>query len=340
MAKRGIILMNLGSPDSTKVGDLKKYLTEFLMDERVIDKPFLLRTLLVRGIIVPFRAAKSAEAYQKIWWEEGSPLVVITQRLQKAVQAKMPETIEVAMRYGNPDPKQAYERLLQANPDLEEVVLVPLYPHYAMSSYETAVEYMKEIHAENNYRFKLKTVAPFYNHPAYINALAQSMKPCLQNDFDQLLFSYHGIPERHIYKADKTNGKHDLTSSEDCCENIEARDTCYRYQVMMTSKLVAEKLGLKKPQWQISYQSRLGRDPWLLPNTQVRLPQLPGEGIKNLVVTCPSFVSDCLETLEEIDIRGREDFLASGGKSYAYIPCMNTNELWVEALVQLINEVI
>ncbi|ANI88012.1 ferrochelatase [Arachidicoccus ginsenosidimutans] len=339
MAKRGIILMNLGSPDSTSVKDLKKYLTEFLMDERVIDKPFWLRTLLVRGIIVPFRAAKSAEAYQKIWTKDGSPLVVITKNLQKALQVKMPENIEVAMRYGNPAPTTAYENLLQQNPDLEEVILVPLYPHYAMSSYETAVEYMKEIHAKNHYSFQLKTVPPFYNHPAYINALAENMRPHLQNDFDQLLFSYHGIPERHIYKTDKTNSKHDLLSTENCCENPEAQATCYRYQVMQTSKLVAEKLGLKKSQWQISYQSRLGRDPWLQPNTQERLPKMPNEGIKKLVVVCPSFVSDCLETLEEIDMRGREDFLASGGESYEYIPCMNTNELWVNALVELINEI-
>ncbi|MGF7231175.1 ferrochelatase [Arachidicoccus sp.] len=339
MAKRGVILMNLGSPDSTDVKDLRKYLTEFLMDKRVIDKPLWLRTLLVRAIIVPFRAPKSAEAYKTIWWKEGSPLVVLTEQLRKAVQSKMSETVEVAMRYGNPAPTNAYESLLKQNPDLEEVVLVPLYPHYAMSSYETAVEYMKEVHAKNKYTFNLKVVPPFYDHPSYINALAENMRPYLQEDFDQLLFSYHGIPERHIYETDKTGGKHDLLSSENCCENIAARDTCYRFQVMTTSKLVAEKLGLKKQQWQQSYQSRLGRDPWLQPNTQVRLPQLPVEGVKKLMVVCPSFVSDCLETLEEIAIRGKEDYLKFGGEKYTYIPCMNTNELWVSTVVQLINEV-
>ena len=338
MAKRGIILMNLGSPDSTSIRDLKKYLTEFLMDERVIDKPFLYRNLLVKGIIVPFRAKNSAEAYQKIWWKEGSPLVVLTERLRDALQAEMPENIEVAMRYGNPDPKTAYDNLLKKNPDLQEVVLVPLYPHYAMSSYETAVEYMKKVYAKNNYSFKLKTVPPFYNHPAYINALAESMKPHLQNDFDQLLFSYHGIPERHILKTDKTNSRHDLHSPEKCCDNAAAQATCYRHQVMTTTKLVAEKLNLSKSKFQISFQSRLGRDPWLQPNTQERLPRLAGEGIKKLVVVCPSFVSDCLETLEEIDIRGREDFLASGGASYEYIPCMNIHEAWVKALKEIIEQ--
>lgn len=330
--------MNLGSPDSTSTKDLKKYLTEFLMDERVIDKPFLYRSLLVKGIIVPFRAKNSAEAYQKIWWKEGSPLVVLTERLRDALQAKMPENIEVAMRYGNPAPKTAYDNLLKKNPDLQEVILVPLYPHYAMSSYETAVEYMKKVYAKNNYSFKLKTVPPFYNHPAYINALAESMQPYLQNDFDQLLFSYHGIPERHIYKADKTNSEHDLHAPEKCCDNAAAQATCYRHQVIATTKLVTGKLGLDKSRYQISFQSRLGRDPWLKPNTQELLPTLPGSGVKKLLIASPAFVSDCLETLEELDIRGREDFLASGGEMYTYIPCMNTSEVWVNALQEIVEE--
>lgn len=338
MAKRGIILMNLGSPDSTSIKDLKKYLTEFLMDERVIDKPFLYRSLLVKGIIVPFRAKNSAEAYQKIWWKEGSPLVVLTERLRDALQAEMSENIEVAMRYGNPDPKTAYDNLLKKNPDLQEVILVPLYPHYAMSSYETAVEYMKAVHKKNGYSFSLKTVPPFYDHPAYINALAENMKPYLQNDFDQLLFSYHGIPERHIYKTDKTHSEHDLHSLEKCCDNAAAQATCYRHQVITTTKLVAEKLGLDKSKYQISFQSRLGRDPWLKPNTQELLPVLPDQGVKKLLITSPAFVSDCLETLEELDIRGREDFLASGGEAYTYIPCMNTSEVWVNALKEIIEE--
>src|SRR3954466_9287875 len=171
MTTRGIVLMNLGSPDSTNVKDVKKYLNEFLMDERVIDVPFLLRTFLVKGMIVPFRAPKSAEAYKSIWWKEGSPLIVLTKQLQQAVQKNFEEPVEVAMRYGNPTPEFAYEQLLKKNTDLEEVILFPLYPQYALSSYETAVEYMKEIHAKNNYKFKLTTIAPYYNAADYINAM-------------------------------------------------------------------------------------------------------------------------------------------------------------------------
>lgn len=329
--------MNLGSPDSTAVKDVKKYLDEFLMDERVIDKPWLLRLLLVKGIINPFRAPKSAEAYKTIWWKEGSPLIVLSKQLQEALQKKTTLPIELSMRYGSPTPDTAYTALLKRMPDVEEVILVPLYPHYAMSSFETAVEHMKEAHQKNRYTFQLKIVPPFYKHPAYINALAESMRPYLQEDFDQLLFSYHGIPERHVLKTDPTK-KHCMQVENCCFKASEAHPTCYRHQVTITSELVAKKLGLKKDQWQQSYQSRLGRDPWLLPSTQVRLPQLPKENIKKLVVVCPSFVSDCLETLEEIEIRGKEDFMMHGGEQYRYIPCMNTHTLWVNALLQLIEE--
>lgn len=338
MAKRGIILMNLGSPDSTSVPDLRKYLTQFLMDEKVIDKPWLLRTLLVKGLIVPFRSPKSAEAYQKIWWPEGSPLIVLTERLKTALTEKLSDPLSISMRYGNPTPKAAYEALLKEHPDLEEVVLVPLYPHYAMSSFETAVDYMKAAHQQLGYRFALKTIAPFYNNPGYINALAESIRPYLQQDYDQLLFSYHGIPERHVLKSDPT-GHHCMQTPNCCYTKSDCHATCYRHQVTMTSELVAKKLGLPRTKWQQSYQSRLGRDPWLQPNTQVRLPQLPGEGVKKLLVVCPSFVSDCLETLEEIEIRGKEDFLNSGGSSYTYIPCMNVQPLWVNALAEIIQEV-
>ncbi len=175
--KTGILLMNLGSPDSTSVKDLRKYLGEFLMDERVIDVPWLLRLLLVKGIIVPFRSPKSAKAYKSIWTKDGSPLLVITRALREALQQNVEEPVEIAMRYGNPTPEHAFERLMEKVPGLEEVIAVPLYPHYAMSSYETAVEHAKTVHARNNYPFKLSFVAPYYNEPDYLEALAESIRP-------------------------------------------------------------------------------------------------------------------------------------------------------------------
>lgn len=337
MATTAIILMNLGSPDSTKVDDVKTYLNEFLMDGRVIDKPYWLRLLLVKGLIVPKRAANSAAAYQKIWWKEGSPLIVLTEQLKESLAKHISYPIEIAMRYGHPHPQQAYSNLIKQNPDLEEVILVPLYPHYAMSSYETAVAYMQEVYEKGHYSFELKVVPPFYNHPAYIKALSASIRPYLQEPFDQLLFSYHGIPERHVLKTDPT--KNHCMQEDDCCyKKSESHPYCYRHQVTITSELVAKSLGLKKEQWKQSYQSRLGRDPWLLPSTQERLPNLPKEGIKNLLVVCPSFVSECLETLEEIALEGKRSFIENGGSSFTYIPCMNLNTYWLQALIQLIEE--
>jgi len=325
--------MNLGSPDSPEIKDVKRYLREFLMDERVIDVPFLIRTFLVRGIIIPTRAANSAAAYSTIWTKEGSPLVQFTKQLQQEVQKEFDEPVEIAMRYGNPSPKNAYEKLLQKIPDLQEVILLPLYPHYAMSSYETAVEYMKDIHRINKYGFQLTTIQPYYNNPDYINALAESIRPYLKN-YDKILFSYHGIPERHIRKSDITK-KHCL-SSTDCCEvDSQAHDHCYRHQVRMTTKLVVDKLGIPESKYEISFQSRLNNK-WLQPFTDKRLEAMPKEGIKKLLVVCPAFVSDCLETLEEIAERGKESFLHAGGKSYSMIPCLNTHPLWVQAITKLV----
>lgn len=335
--KRGIILMNLGSPDSTKTSDVRKYLAEFLMDEKVIDIPYLVRLLLVRGIIVPLRAPKSAHAYQTIWWKEGSPLIQITKQLQAKVQENFEEPVEIAMRYGNPSPKYAYDKLMQEHPGIEEVVLVPLYPHYAMSSYETAVDYMKEVHAKYQYPFKLQTIKPYYNNVDYIHAFAENIKPYLSQEYDHILFSYHGIPERHLKKTDPT--KQHCLMQENCCSvDSVAHETCYRHQCLVTTELTAQALGLPKEKYSYAFQSRLGRDPWLKPYTDFRLKDMPGEGIKKLLVVCPAFVSDCLETLEEIAIRGKEDFIEAGGESYEMIPCLNTHPLWINAVTKWVKE--
>ena len=334
--KRGILLMNLGSPDSTETKDVKKYLDEFLMDERVIDVPYLLRLLLVRGIITPFRSPKSAEAYKTIWTKEGSPLIVNTKHLQQALQLLVTEPVEIAMRYGSPSPKEGFDKLLQRLPDLEEVVAVPLYPHYAMSSYETAVEHARETYQRNGYTFQLTFVEPYYNNEGYIHALAETIRPFLNEDYDHILFSYHGVPARHIRKSD-TTGCHCL-KVENCCEiSSPAHATCYRHQCFTTTKLVTQELAIPTNKYSISFQSRLGKG-WLQPFTDVRLKQMPLEGIKKILILCPAFVSDCLETLEEIAVRGKEDFIKAGGESYRMIPCMNVNEEWVEVLKIMVNK--
>ena len=338
--KRAVVLMNLGSPDSTEVKDVKKYLDEFLMDERVIDKPFLLRALLVKGIIVPFRAPKSAEAYKSIWTDEGSPLIVISKQLQKSLQKDIEEPVALAMRYGNPSPKDAFDELVAKNSDLEEVILIPLYPHYALSSYETAYKYAEEQHKKGGYGFKLTTIKPFYDDEYFLHALTESIRPYVEQEYDQILFSYHGIPERHVIKTDVT-GNHCLKVAN-CCEvPSEAHKYCYRHQCLYTSKTIAERLQIPDGKWATSFQSRLStsrKDEWLKPYTVVRLEELPKEGIKKLLIVCPAFVSDCLETLEEIAEEGKEVFLHAGGEKFDLIPCLNVQPLWVEAMAKWIKE--
>ncbi|MEJ7912637.1 MAG: ferrochelatase [Chitinophagaceae bacterium] len=335
--KRAVVLMNLGSPDSTSVPDVQKYLREFLMDERVIDKPLWLRTLLVKGIIVPFRAPKSAAAYKSIWTENGSPLIVISKNQQQALDNELTEPVAIAMRYGTPSPQEAYSKLVAENPDLEEVIALPLYPHYAMSSYETAVEYAREVHKKGGFRFRLTFIKPFYNNDVYIEALAESITPYLQEDFDQILFSYHGIPERHILKCDPT--KQHCLKVNNCCDVASpAHNYCYRHQCYTTMNLVADKLNIPPGKRGFSFQSRLGRDPWLKPYTAVRLGELPKEGIKKLLVVCPAFVSDCLETLEEMGEEGKEIFEKAGGEHFQLIPCMNVQPKWIGVMAKWIND--
>ncbi len=327
----GYILMNLGSPDSCGVPDVRKYLHEFLMDEKVIDYPYIFRKLLVDGIIVRFRAPKSAHAYQSVWLPEGSPLIVLTRQLQQAVQPLMDGPVEIGMRYGNPSMKAAYDALLQKNPNLKRVVVYPLYPHYAMSSYETAYQHAEKVYKQGNYAFELSIVKPVYDDEIYINALADSMRPYLYQAYDKIIFSYHGVPERHIYKGDCT-GTHCLKTNDCCNVASKAHEFCYRHQVTRTTQLVADKLGIPAGKYELTFQSRLGREKWLTPYTAQRMSELPGEGTKKILIVCPAFVSDCLETLEEIAVENKDIFTKAGGDAFTMIPCLNTHESWVKAV--------
>jgi len=331
MNKQGVLLVNLGSPDSPSVSDVRKYLREFLMDSRVLDAPFLVRSFVVYGCILPFRPKQSAEAYRKIWQPEGSPLVITSKHVQAALQKRVPVTVELAMRYQNPSIESAVRALQQQG--VTDLLLIPLFPHYAMSSYETAVERVKEVLARRAPGMALTVVPPFYDHPDYIEALAASAAEHLSRGYDHLLFSFHGLPERHMRKADPTCS-HCLVA-ENCCEATNpAHATCYRAQCFKTAEAFVKKAGVTK--YSVAFQSRLGRDPWLKPYTDHELLRLPKDGINNLLVICPAFVSDCLETLEEIAMRGRETFLEAGGKEFALIPCLNEHPLWIATLEKMI----
>jgi protoporphyrin/coproporphyrin ferrochelatase len=334
MNTKGVLLVNLGSPDSPSVPDVRKYLREFLMDGRVLDTPFPIRFAVVHGAILPKRPQQSAEAYHKVWTPEGSPLVVTSRHVQKKLQSRLTVPIELAMRYQNPSIPSAIEKLRDRG--VKELLLIPLFPHYAMSSYETAVMRVEEVIAKLAPDMALDVIPPFYDQPDYIAALAESVKPQLAGGYDHLLFSYHGIPERHLRKADPT--KIHCLKLPDCCENPgSALPTCYRAQCFQTTKSLVKAANISPSKYSISFQSRLGRDPWLKPYTDFEIPRLAKDGVKKLAVICPAFVSDCLETIEEIGIRGKELFLEAGGKDLILIPCLNEHPMWIDALEKMVN---
>ena len=314
--KRGYLLMNTGSPDSTKVEDVRSYLGEFLMDPYVIDLPWLARALLVKGVILRTRPPESAEAYKEIWTENGSPLIHLCRQLTEGLDAKLDDPVEMVMAYGNPSVPRGVGKLLDAGVD--EVCLLPMFPHYAMATTGSCVAGVKAALKKRKSAATLRVAPPFFLEPTYIEPLVDSLKDVKEH----VLFSYHGLPERHLRKTDPT-GKHCLASA-DCCETPSpAHATCYRHQCFETTKAVARGAGLADSDYTVAFQSRLGRDKWLEPATDTMLAELPKKGIKHLAVICPAFFCDCLETLEEIEMRGRETFMEAGGQTFRMIPCIN-----------------
>ncbi|MFQ5510311.1 MAG: ferrochelatase [Candidatus Krumholzibacteriia bacterium] len=327
---RCVLLVNLGSPDAPTPRDLRRYLHQFLMDGRVIDVPWPLRKFIVTCTILPFRPARSAAAYRSIWSPAGSPLITTSRRVQALLSEKLSQPVELAMRYGNPSIPDVVDRI--ANERMPgEILMVPLYPHYAMSSYESSVVEVKKAVDKTRRPIKLNVMAPFYEHPDYIDALWMSARERIEDDMDHLLFSYHGLPERHLRKSDPT-GSHCLREAQCCERRSPAHRTCYRHQVLRTTELLAQRAQIPRGKYSVSFQSRLGRDPWLKPATSEELLRLARCGVRHLKVICPAFVTDCLETLEEIAIAGREAFLSAGGRQFEMIPCLNDHPRWVDTL--------
>jgi ferrochelatase len=334
MTKTGILLVNLGSPASPEPSDVRRYLDQFFMDERVLDYPRWLRRVVVSLFILPKRQYSSAEAYAAIWWPEGSPLIEISRRVMEAVQARVDAPVALGMRYGRPAIGAAVGELLAAG--VERIRLLPLYPHYAMSSVETCVVEARAVIAKLAPEVELEVLPPFYADENYIAALVESARPDLQ-EYDHVLFSYHGLPERHLRKSDPT-GAHCLQSAECCDVDSVAHATCYRHQVLTTTEAFVNSMGIDEADYSVSFQSRLGVERWLHPSTTATLAELAQRGVKRLVVLCPAFVADCLETLEEIGMRGREEFIAAGGEELTLVPCLNTQPLWIDALVAWVGE--
>lgn len=333
---KGVLLVNLGSPDSTDPKDVKRYLDQFLMDERVIDVPFWARSLIVRGIILNTRPKKSAAAYEKIWWEEGSPLIVLSEQLREKIDELTGVPITLAMRYGKPSILSGLQELHAKGVD--EVLLFPLYPQFAMATTETILVLAEELRKQHFADMKFTSVPAFYNHPDYIRVLSTSIAESLDGvDYEHLLFSYHGVPKRHIHKRDVTKSHCRIDGS--CCKTPSAaHEFCYRHQCYETTRLVAEYLGMDENSYSVSFQSRLGFDPWLQPQTDRTIERFGLGGKKKLAVVTPAFVSDCLETLEEIAMEGKEIFEEVGGEEFAVVPCLNVRQDWVNVLSRWIDE--
>lgn len=328
MDTKAALLVNLGSPDSPSEDDVRHYLNEFLMDSNVIDMPWPIRRLIVSLFVLPKRPAKSAKAYASVWTDEGSPLISISKKLLNKVRQQTTMSVELAMRYGQPDMESAIVKLASKS-EIKELLLFPLYPHYAMSTIKTVMEKAEAIISDNKLPISLSVHPVFYDHEDYIDALVNSARPWLEKEYDHLVFSYHGVPERHITKDDST--KSHCLKSGDCCQKPSpAHHTCYRHQVYRTSACFVEKADIPVDKYSIAFQSKLGRDKWLEPSTSSVIKQLAEQGAKKILVICPAFVSDCLETLEEIGMEAKQDFISAGGESLELIPCLNDHPDWVK----------
>lgn len=339
MTKTGILLLNLGTPDDTSVPAVRRYLRQFLSDPRVIDIPALGRWALLNLVILPFRPAKSAEAYRKIWSAEGSPLLIHTRSLAEQLQALVgsERVVRFAMRYQNPSMTSALDAFQRDN--VERLIVVPLYPQYASSSTGSCLEELYRLCGSRWNVPHLAIVPPFYDHSAFIDAEETIAREHLGDlsRYDYFLMSFHGLPERQVTKTDPS-GAHCLAQS-DCCARIVASNRyCYRAQCFATARALAQRLGLSEDRYGVSFQSRLGRTPWIQPYTDHVFEELPAKGVKRLAVLIPSFTADCLETLEEIDIRGRESFLGAGGQDFTMVPSLNSHPTWVRAVSALIDE--
>lgn len=332
----GVLLINLGTPDSSSPENVRRYLTEFLNDGRVMDLPWLQRQFLVRGLIVPRRHRSSAKAYQKIWTSEGSPLLVQGKRLKIALQKELGEQflVELAMRYKNPSIELGLNSLMNA--EVDEILILPLFPHYASATTGSVHQKVMEILSQRQIIPKVTFLNKFYDHPGFIEAFCASAKVHFLSDYDHMLFSFHGLPERQLTKVDCHN--HCL-SSVTCCEKMTVNNrNCYAAQCYATATAIAKNLQISRKDYSICFQSRLGKEPWLQPYTAQKILELAKDKKEKILVFCPSFVCDCLETLYEIKVEYAEDFKKAGGKLLTLVEGLNDSPVWVKGLRRIILE--
>lgn len=337
MAKKGILLVNLGTPDSPSTADVKRYLDEFLMDPRVIDINPIARTLLVKGIIVPFRAPKSAKLYRAIWDDKtGSPLLHYSLLQQKGLQERLGDgyIVELAMRYQKPSIESALERLKAAL--VEDIQVIPMFPQYASASTGSVYEKIMDLVGKWPTSPNISFINSFHDNELMIETFADNALKYNPESFDHVLFSFHGLPQRQLVKADHTHN-HCLKLSG-CCETLtDANRFCYSAQSHHTAKLIAEKLNIPKERYTICFQSRLGNDPWVQPYTSEIIAKLAAEGKKRLLVFCPAFVADCLETVHEVTTEYGDEFKALGGEHVQLVESLNDSPKFIEALAKMVS---
>lgn len=337
-AKTGLLLVNLGTPKSPNDDDVKRYLKQFLLDKYVIDYPWPLRQLLVRAIIIPKRYKSSAASYRKIWdTERGSPLLYYGKSLASKVQELSLGKYEVAlaMRYQEPSIPNALKTLIQKN--VNEIIVFPLYPQYSSSCTETAFVEIDKYMRKHAPEIKVTKVIDYYNHPAYISALCDEIGKFDMQNFDHILFSYHGLPVRHIRKGDSSK-KHCL-KSDNCCEHIsEINRSCYKAHCLHTTKAIVAKLEIEESRYSNCFQSRLGKEEWIQPYTAEVLENLTKQGKKKILTICPAFTADCLETLYEISEEYKHEFQSYGGENLEKVNCVNDSDKWASGVLQIIED--
>ena len=333
--KTGLLLLNLGTPRSADPADVRKYLKQFLNDPYVIDIPSVFRRLLVDGIILNTRPKKSAGAYAKIWTERGSPLLFHTEDLTRKVRSRLsdrpsPPSVKMAMRYGDPSISSALEEFKKEG--VEELVFLPLYPQYSYAATESSLVEFEKWKNEILPNVRVRRVEDFFHEPGFVRAVAKRIAPVWKESMpDRLLLTYHGVPERQLAKVKEAPR---VCCAPGCCDQWNSQNLkCYRAQSFETSRLLARELGIEDRQVLTSFQSRLGRTKWIEPYTDFILKDLPAQGVRRLVVASPSFTADCLETLEEIQMQYRELFLSSGGESFEYVPCVNSEDSFATFLI-------
>lgn len=332
--KTGVLLVNLGTPENPSVPSIRKYLKEFLMDSYVIQLPWFIRAILVYGIILPFRPKKIVEAYASVWTQQGSPLLVISKKLQASLQENLGQKyhVELAMRYGTPSIAAALDKLQK---NCNKIIIIPQFPQYAESTTRSLYQVVFNYFKQQIKIPELVMIRDFYDMPLFIQAQVNQIKQTLAKQNIQpehYLFSFHGLPESHVKKVD--TAPCDL--SQPCPRLGTHNRYCYRAQCYETARLLAKSLNLTESNYEVSFQSRLGRTPWIKPYTDQVLPDLRKKGIKNLVLACPAFTADCLETLEEISIRAKEQWHELGGEGFIVAPCVNDDPIWVKGLSELI----